>query len=305
MMSRRDGLIPLGDEADDLGNSLLTLIAPSLIMDESLSGILYRLKARSHETPRLPVWRIQRGAFLCVRPHMSFSSLLKLSFVALWLLSLPPAWASQPLVIGDFSLGVDQDGVPVGWELKERSGKADFAVLKDGDVHALCLRSEDASFSFQKPLDIDPREFPVISWKWKVTKLPEGGDFREWRKDDQAAQLFVAFSNANVIVYIWDTTAPQGHMDDAWSPPFISIKAVVVQSGRTETGKWLTETRNAYEDYRELFGKEPPHIAGIRLQINSQHTETSGESFFADVMFKRHRTAEIQAVSYPSGNPQF
>jgi hypothetical protein len=236
---------------------------------------------------------------------MSLSSLLRLSFVALWLLGLPAAWATQSLVIGDFSLGVDKDGVPLGWELKERSGKADFAVLRDGKVHALWLRSEDTSFSFQKPLDVDPREFPLISWKWKVTELPEGGDFRKWGKDDQAAQLFVAFSNADIIVYIWDTTAPKGHVDDAWSPPFIDIKAVVVQSGGAETGKWLAETRNAYEDYKELFGKEPPRIAGIRLQINSQHTETSGESFFADVMFERQRTAQTRTVSYSSEEPRF
>jgi hypothetical protein len=236
---------------------------------------------------------------------MLLSCFPRLSLVLLWLFFSLPAWATQPLVIGDFSQGVDEDGVPLGWELKERSGKADFTLLKDGDIHALCLKSEDTSFSFQKPLDIDPREFPVISWKWKVTELPEGGDFRERGKDDQAAQLLVAFSNANVIVYIWDTTAPKGYVDDAWSPPFLSIKAVVMQSGRAQTGRWLTETRSVYEDYRGLFGKEPPRIAGIRLQINSQHTETSGESFFADVLFKRQRTAGIRAFPRPSENFQF
>jgi hypothetical protein len=67
----------------------------------------------------------------------------------------------------------------------------------------------------------------------------------------------------------------------------VTVKAIVLRSGYSETGKWITETRNAYEDYRKLFGHEPPRVAGIRIQINSQHTETSGESFFADVMFKR------------------
>jgi len=234
---------------------------------------------------------------------MSVLSLVRISLVSLCLLSLSPAWATQPLVVADFSSGVDASGVPLGWELKERSGKADFSVLKDGDIHALCLRSEDTSFSLQRPVDIDPREYPVLSWKWKVTELPEGGDFREWKKDDQAAQLFVAFSNAKIIVYIWDTTAPQGWTDDAWSPPFIRIKAIVVRSGHTETGRWISETRNAYEDYKALFGDEPPRIAGIRIQINSQHTETSGESFFADLVFTKERRAEIQPVSYPSGNP--
>lgn len=203
------------------------------------------------------------------------------------LVSLTPAWASQSVVVADFSAGVNKDGVPQGWQLKEKAGNADFAVVRDGLITALRLRSQDTSFALQRAVDVNPQSYPLISWKWKVTKLPEGGDCRNSKTDDQAAQLFLAFSNANVISYIWDTTAPHGLVEDTWSFPFVTVKAIVVRSGHLETGKWVTETRNAYEDYRELFGHEPPEVAGIRIQINSQHTETSGESFFADVIFKR------------------
>jgi hypothetical protein len=195
--------------------------------------------------------------------------------------------ADDSMVIADFSAGADAKGVPKGWQLKEKSGKADFAVVKDGDLHALHLKSADTSFSIQKEVKIDVRQYPVVAWKWKVTKLPSGGDFRKSRTDDQAAQLFLGFSKTKAIVYIWDTSAPQGLMEDAPSPPFMTIKAVVVRSGAADTGKWIAETRNVHEDYKKLFGEEPPAVAGVRLQINSQHTETSAESYFADVVFKK------------------
>lgn len=197
------------------------------------------------------------------------------------------AWAGDRLVIADFSLGADPKGLPVGWQLKEKSGKADFAVVKDGGVHALHLKSANTSFSIQKEVDVDVKQHPFLSWKWKAVKLPAGGDFRKSKTDDQAAQLFIAFTKTKAIVYIWDTSAPRGLMEEAPSPPFMSIKAVVVRSGMAEAGAWLSETRNVYEDYRKLFGNDPPPAQGIRLQINSQHTETSAESFFADVVFKR------------------
>ena len=199
-----------------------------------------------------------------------------------------PAWGSQPLVVGDFSQGVDGKGVPSGWQLKKRIGKADFSVVRDDGIDALRLRSDDASFAFQKPFKVNPRQYPVLSWKWKVTKLPGGGDLRQTKSDDQAAQLFVAFSSRRIILYIWDTTAPQGLITDAWAPFFLTIKAIVVRSGPAQVGKWITETRNAYQDYKELFGHEPPTVAGVRIQINSHHTETLGESFFADMMFKKN-----------------
>jgi len=204
----------------------------------------------------------------------------------LLMLFLVPAWATTDVVIGDFTNGADQNGVPVGWKLKEKSGRADFAVVKEDDVSALRLTSDDSSFSIQKSVDVDVSRYPVMSWRWKVTRLPKGGDFRKSKTDDQAAQLFLAFSRTKAIVYIWDTTAPQGLIENAASPPFMTIKAVVMRSGGSQTGRWLTETRNVYNDYKKLFGHEPPPIGGIRIQINSQHTSSAAESYFADVVFR-------------------
>ncbi len=203
------------------------------------------------------------------------------------LLTTLPAWADDLIVIADFSTGTAASGVPVGWQLKEKSGRADLAVVKDGGNTAVRMRSADTSFSLQKEVRVDLKQYPILSWKWKATKLPERGDFRKAGTDDQAAQLFLAFSKTRAIVYIWDTTAPQGTMGKAAAPFFMSIKTVVVRSGKTGTGAWITETRNVYDDYRKLFGEDPGEVAGVRLQINSQHTGTSAESYFADVAFKR------------------
>lgn len=207
--------------------------------------------------------------------------------VGLILLVATLAGADDRLVIADFSQGVDAKGVPQGWQLKEKSGKADFSVVKDGDLSALWLRSADTSFSIQKEVKVDLKQYPVLSWKWKLTKLPKGGDFRKTGTDDQAAQLFLAFTKTKSIVYIWDTTAPEGLMSEAIAPPLMTIKLVVVRSGSAELGKWVTETRNIYEDYRKFYGEEPPPVKGMRLQINSQHTGTSAESYFADVSCKK------------------
>ncbi len=218
---------------------------------------------------------------------MTFSGMYKTFLCCLLLFVLVSAWAADRVVIADFSQGVDDQGVPKGWKLKEKSGKADFSLAREGDIHALHLRSADTSFSIQKQVSLDLQHHPLMSWKWKVTKLPAGGDFRKTKTDDQAAQLFLAFSKTKAIVYIWDTTAPQGMMEDAPAPPFMSIKAVVVRSGAEKTGAWIHETRNVYDDYQKLFGEAPPPVSGVRLQINSQHTGTSAESYFADVELKK------------------
>ncbi len=197
-----------------------------------------------------------------------------------------PVWATGQVVIADFASTVDATGVPAGWQVKEKTGKADFAVVKDNGVSAVRMRSANTSFSLQKEVHVNLKQYPILTWKWKVTKLPDGGDFRNSNTDDQAAQLFLAFSKTRAIVYIWDTTAPQGTMASAAAPFFMSIKAVVIRSGKTGTGSWITETRNVYDDYRKLFGGEPGDVEAVRIQINSQHTGTSAESYFANIVCK-------------------
>jgi hypothetical protein len=198
-------------------------------------------------------------------------------------------WADERSCVGDFSLGLDGRGAPKGWQLKQKRGQAQFSLQKVDGIDALLLQSTNTSFSFQRELNSDLKEYPILSWKWKVTKLPDGGDFRSPGVDDQAAQLFVAFSKSKFIVYIWDTTAPKDLVADAFAPPFMSIKVIVVRSGHGETGKWITETRNVYEDYKKLYGDggTSPIVSGMRIQINTQHTRTSAESCFADVSFKK------------------
>jgi len=218
---------------------------------------------------------------------MSLSPITWKAVLMAVLMCSSPVLAADQVVIADFSSAIDAAGTPAGWQVKEKTGKADFAVVKDDGVAAVRLRSAKTSFSLQKEVHINLRQYPVLTWTWKVTKLPSGGDFRKSGTDDQAAQLFLAFSKTQAIVYIWDTTAPQGTMADTAAPFFMSIKAVVVRSGKTGTGSWITETRNVYDDYRKLFGGEPGEVNGMRIQINSQHTGTSAESFFGGIAFKK------------------
>jgi hypothetical protein len=206
---------------------------------------------------------------------------------ALLLVAAHAARAEDRVVAADFSSAVAAGGVPAGWQLSEKSGKADLAVVKDGGLSAVRFRSAKTSFSLQKEVKVDLQQFPILTWKWKVTKLPVGGDFRKSATDDQAAQLFVAFSKSKAICYVWSSTVPQGTMQSTSPAPFVTVKVVVVRSGMAMASKWVSESRNVYQDYKKLFSSEPPPVSGMRLQINSQHTGTSAESYFAGIAFDR------------------
>jgi hypothetical protein len=113
-----------------------------------------------------------------------------------------------------------------------------------------------------------------------------GGDFRKTSTDDQAAQLLIAFSDRRVLSYIWDSNAPKGTMQSASAVPLVHVVAVVCESGPAQTNRWLDEIRNVAADYERAFGRPAPRIKGLRLQINTQHTDSHAESYFGQVAFR-------------------
>jgi len=190
------------------------------------------------------------------------------------------AWAKS-VVLVDFSTA--RETVPQGWELSVKTGAAHLQLVRDSEQQALQIRSDQASFALQKKVRLALPALPWLVWQWKVTELPRGGDFRRSSTDDQAAQLIVAFSSSRFLAYIWDSTAPKGTIASAPAPLFKKIFAVVMQSGEQGLGNWITERRNLIEDYKQAYGDAPEVIEGIRIQINSQHTESRAESYWRSI----------------------
>lgn len=183
-------------------------------------------------------------------------------------------------------------GVPLAWELKEFAGRAQVDVVMDEDRIVFRLASERSSYALYRDVVLDVKEFPLLTWSWKVTKLPAGGDIRERTTDDQAGQVYVIFPrwpfpriNSDVIGYIWDSRAPAGLR--VASPQATNVKLVVLQSGSLRLGQWVREERNVYQDYVELFGKEPPRVGQIAIMIDSNDTRSQAEAFVDDLAFRR------------------
>lgn len=192
--------------------------------------------------------------------------------------------AGQDIVLVDFNTA--QDVIPHGWELVVNKGNADLRLTPENEGQALQLRSQNASFALQKETQLDLQNNPYLIWTWKVTQLPAGGDFRQRKTDDQAAQLIVSFSATRFISYIWDSTAPKNVFGKAPSPPFRKIIAWVVQSGSKSLGEWKTERRNLVEDYTKLFGEAPRKLRGLRIQINSQHTQSRAAAAWKSIILR-------------------
>jgi Protein of unknown function (DUF3047) len=184
-------------------------------------------------------------------------------------------------------------GAPLGWSMTAFAGTEAMVELArlDGRV-ALRLRSEGNSFALHRDLVLDVRQYPTLTWSWKVTRLPTGGDVRERGRDDQAAQVYVVFprwpaprTRSDVIGYVWDSRAPVG--TTLTHPRAPNVRIVVLQSGPGRLDTWIREQRNVAEDYRTLFGRQPPRAGKLALMIDSNDTGSGAEAWFGDLTFSR------------------
>ena len=176
--------------------------------------------------------------------------------------------------------------LPEEWRIKVNRGTPEVRVIDETQGAVIQLKSRRSSFALERAVDIDPERLPYLTWRWKVATLPRGGDFRQATTDDQAAQILVVFTDRRILSYLWDSTAPKDTMQSATSIPLLHIFAVVCRSGPAELNQWLSESRNLSDDYQKAYGRRPPRLKGIRLQINTQHTGSSAESYFGDVAFR-------------------
>lgn len=209
--------------------------------------------------------------------------------IILFFLFLPAKADNDRLIIESFSKGVDKKGVPIDWELKEKEGTPIIKLEKEEGIDVLHLTSEKSSFGVAKKIDIDIKEYPYLNFRWKVIELPRNGDFRKKETDDQAAQIYIAFGTfkltAKVVGYLWENKAPK--LITGVSPAWSKTRLIVLESGPEKIGQWVCEKRNIYNDYKELFEKEPPKAKLISLYINSQHTKSRAESYFGEIYFSK------------------
>jgi len=140
--------------------------------------------------------------------------------------------------------------------------------------------------------DWDTRTHPVLSWDWRAVELPEGAREDKERLNDSAAGMYIMFSiegtlirRPTIIKYVYSSTLPVGTIAS-----YGKLKVVVAASARDGVGNWQRVERDVVQDYRDLFGEDPPRRPlRLRLWADSDNTESTAISDFDNVMLKPGR----------------
>lgn len=141
--------------------------------------------------------------------------------------------------------------------------------------------------------NINIYETPVLSWKVRAHRLPKNAREDNDDYNDSVASIYVVFDMGRIalfkkvpktIRYTWSTTLDKG---TETSKLFGNQQIVVVKSGKDDIGEWVTFERNIVEDYRRLFGDDPPKTPmAILIMSDGDSTGSWVMADYDDIMLK-------------------
>jgi len=199
--------------------------------------------------------------------------------------------------------------VPSAWQtvlLSSNKQPTDYTLVADEGVVVLRASAKGSASILAWRTDFDPRAFPMLSWRWKVTKSIAGADTRARRSEDSPARVMISFSgNAAslkagdraagalaeaisghalpyaVLMYIWGAKVPPE--STTVSALTSRIRMIAVSSDDEGAGRWQSYRRNLADDYRRVFGEEPGRVTAIELMTDTDNTGAVAETFYGDL----------------------
>lgn len=218
----------------------------------------------------------------------------------------------KDMVIGFFSSMQPGMDPPPGWEplvFRKIERHTRYELVTDDGVVVVKADSVAAASGLIRKVQIDPMQYPIVEWRWKVSNTLKKGDVTKKEGDDYPARIYITFAYdpsrlsfkdritykaakllfgeyppTGAINYIWgnqaapDTIVPNPYTDRAMM--------IVVESGGQKANQWVSQSRNLLADYRNAFHTDPPMISGVAIMTDTDNTGESATAFYGDIVFR-------------------
>ena len=232
-------------------------------------------------------------------------SLNRIKCLLLILISTPLAADPSGLRVGDFSSQtteqVFQQWQPYGFDKVAQSTRYSHVQVQGEWV--IKAVSDSAASGLTRTVDIDLEQYPVLKWRWRAQSLPNGATDDTRAGDDHALRLYVIFAapkggglvswmkrsvglpDTHAINYIWANQMP---IEQFRANPYTDqAMMLAVNSGDEQLGEWVSHTRNVKDDYKKLFGRNPPRIKAIAIMTDTDNTQSQVTGYYGDILLVR------------------
>ena len=100
---------------------------------------------------------------------------------------------SQTIIeVGKFSAATLGDTLPPDWKpltFEKIERHTTYTLVKDNDKVVIKAVAEASASGLTREIKINPKEYPIIQWRWKVTNILKKGDVHRKEGDDYPAPV--------------------------------------------------------------------------------------------------------------------
>ena len=201
------------------------------------------------------------------------------------------------------------------WTFSSFKNPTHYEFVKDAGVVVVKASADRSASGLRHALKINPLQYPILTWRWKVNELIESADNTRKETEDSPVRILVTFSGDldklslsdrlvfdNVylltgrrmpyatLVYIWENRARENTVIPNLHTS--RIKMIVAESGPENLGKWQKVTRDIVKDYKRAFGEVPGMITSVGIMTDTDNTGMKAEAFYGDIRFSRVETGD-------------
>jgi hypothetical protein len=204
---------------------------------------------------------------------------------------------------------------PPDWKtvkLSDAKKPTAYDLVEDDGTVVLHARADASASALGHLAGFDVRRQPVVSWRWKTSRLIDGADNGVASKEDSPVRLVFAFDGDKsklplkdqavfrisrlhsgqelpyaTLMYVWANNAAAGTVIE--NPHTRRVQMIVASSGPAGAGRWQALSRNLYDDYKRAFGEEPGKLIAYGVMSDTDNTGASIEAWYGDIVFSSEK----------------
>jgi hypothetical protein len=185
-----------------------------------------------------------------------------------------------------------------------------YTVARCETTNCLLMESNNSASALVLKQPFNVYDYPLLTWRWKVSNVYRKGDSGTKEGDDYPARLYVMFvydpdraSLAKKLRYklaktVYGQYPPDSSISYIWDnqatgKPFIinayvdEARMIPVSAGVSMVNTWQEYTVDIVRDYRMAFGEDPPAMASLAVMNDSDNTHEAARSWVEYIRISR------------------
>lgn len=146
----------------------------------------------------------------------------------------------------------------------------------------------------QRPVAVELKPRTLLSWRWIVEELPSQLPEDQLTSHDYLS-IAAEFDDGQDLTYFWSSSLPVGKAFRCPIPRWTPLEShMVVRSGSADLGKWVSDERDVYADYKAHIGGSAKSVVNIWLLGVSLFQRRGGSCRFADMQISQPGVAPFR-----------